>query len=112
VNVSARSARKKGRVDAGTQNRFVESSGGFARCGFNPRPPRAITYRDFTESRGRHARARSAYRLHALPRLEKILKGRRVGPDGNELPAEPYVFGKEIGDLTRTRFDWTGVPFA
>jgi integrase len=38
------------------------------------------------------------------PKLRAILDRRRIGPDGNELPSDAYVFGSETGEMfTRTR---------
>lgn len=36
----------------------------------------------------------------------EILKGRRLGPDKNELPATAFVFGDEVGGhMTRKKFN-------
>ena len=39
-----------------------------------------------------------------MPTLAKILERRRVGPDGNELGPECYVFGNETGEVCSK--DW------
>jgi integrase len=44
------------------------------------------------------AKDREERRIPVMPTLRAILDRRRVGPDGNDLAADSYVFGSETGD--------------
>ena len=49
------------------------------------------------------AKDREERRIPIMPALAKILERRKVGPDGQELTADRYVFGNQVGEPVARR---------
>jgi integrase len=50
------------------------------------------------------AKDRDERRIPIMPTLREILDRRRIGPDGDDLSADSYVFGNDVGDEMQRRY--------